>query len=239
MTSPCATTSTFGDRAGETTSRAVRRELRRQARRRKAQTGCRVAGLVAVLLVGVSATAAGVSADPAKTPKAYGASETRDLGAVDLAVARRSVTARPVEGVLLTQAAAEQQQRAVEAWVFTARVNQAKAQAQAAVAQGVAQAAVAKAAAARAATPAPAPVPAQHTGVNWDGIARCETGGNWSMQGSRYSGGLGFANSTWSSFGGGQFAANAGQASREQQIVVAERVYARYGLSGWGCRRFG
>ena len=70
MTSPCATTSTFGDRAGETTSRVARREQRRQARR---QTGCRVAGLVAVLLVGVSATAAGVSADPATTPKAYGA----------------------------------------------------------------------------------------------------------------------------------------------------------------------
>ncbi|HEY3725207.1 MAG TPA: transglycosylase family protein [Acidimicrobiia bacterium] len=223
----------------------ARRELRRQSRRSRAQTGGRVAGLVAVLLVGASATAAGVSADPAKTPKAFGASETRDLGALDLAVARQSVTPRPVEGFLLTQAAAEQEQRAVEKWVFTARVNEAKAQAQAAVAQGVAQASVArdaaKAAAVRAAAPAPAPapVPAQHTGVNWDGIARCETGGNWSMQGSRFSGGLGFANSTWSSFGGGQFAGNAGQASREQQIVVAERVYARYGLSGWGCRRFG
>ncbi len=77
------------------------------------------------------------------------------------------------------------------------------------------------------------------TGVNWDAIAACETGGNWSMRGSRYSGGLGFYNGTWSSFGGGQFASNAGLATREQQIVVAERVYHRYGLSGWGCRRFG
>jgi hypothetical protein len=77
------------------------------------------------------------------------------------------------------------------------------------------------------------------TGVNWDGIARCETGGNWSMRGSRYSGGLGFYNGTWNSFGGREFAANAGMATREQQIVVAERVYARYGLSGWGCRRYG
>ncbi len=77
------------------------------------------------------------------------------------------------------------------------------------------------------------------TGVNWDAIARCETGGNWSMRGSQYSGGLGFYNGTWSAFGGGQFASNAGSATREQQIVVAERVYHRYGLSGWGCRRFG
>jgi Transglycosylase-like domain len=77
------------------------------------------------------------------------------------------------------------------------------------------------------------------TGVNWDGIARCETGGNWSMRGASYSGGLGFYNGTWTSFGGRQFASNAGSASREQQIVVAERVYARYGLSGWGCRAYG
>jgi Transglycosylase-like domain len=79
-----------------------------------------------------------------------------------------------------------------------------------------------------------------HAGsVNWDAIARCETQGNWSMQGPRFSGGLGFANTTWSGFGGQQFASNAGQASRAQQIIVAQRVYARYGLSGWGCRRFG
>jgi hypothetical protein len=229
------------------TSRAERRELRRLARRHKAQTGCRVAGLVAVLLVGVSATAAGVSADPGRTPKAFGAPETRDLPDLQLAAARRSITDRPVEGVLLTQSAAEQERRAVAVWMFTAKANEAKAQAQLALAQAAAKAAVArdaaKAAAVHAAAPAPAPapapVPAQTTGVNWDGIARCETGGNWSMQGSRFSGGLGFANSTWSSFGGGQFASNAGQATREQQIVVAERVYARYGLSGWGCRRFG
>jgi hypothetical protein len=77
------------------------------------------------------------------------------------------------------------------------------------------------------------------TGVDWDGVARCETGGNWGMQGPRYSGGLGFYNGTWSGFGGREFAPNAGMASREEQIVVAERVYARYGLSGWGCRAHG
>ena len=77
------------------------------------------------------------------------------------------------------------------------------------------------------------------TGVNWDGIAQCETAGNWSMHGAKFSGGLGFYNGTWNSFGGRQFASNAGSATREQQIVVAERVYARYGLSGWGCRAYG
>jgi hypothetical protein len=77
------------------------------------------------------------------------------------------------------------------------------------------------------------------TGVNWDGVAQCETASNWHMQGSKFSGGLGFYNGTWSGFGGREFAPNAGMATREQQIVVAERVYARYGLSGWGCRAYG
>jgi len=79
----------------------------------------------------------------------------------------------------------------------------------------------------------------ESTNVNWDGIAQCETASNWSMQGSTYSGGLGFANTTWNGFGGREFAPNAGMATREQQIIVAWRVYARFGLSGWGCRSYG
>jgi hypothetical protein len=69
----------------------------------------------------------------------------------------------------------------------------------------------------------------------WDRLAQCETGGNWSMRGSRFSGGLGFYNRTWDSFGGREFAPNAGMATREQQITVAERVRARFGYTGWGC----
>ena len=71
----------------------------------------------------------------------------------------------------------------------------------------------------------------------WDRIAQCETGGNWSMVGSRYSGGVGFYNGTWDSFGGREFAARAGQASRAQQIIVANRVAREVGLTGWGCLR--
>jgi hypothetical protein len=69
----------------------------------------------------------------------------------------------------------------------------------------------------------------------WDRMAQCETAGDWSMVGSRYSGGLGFYNGTWDAFGGREFAAKAGQATREQQIVVANRVANEVGLSGWGC----
>jgi len=72
----------------------------------------------------------------------------------------------------------------------------------------------------------------------WDRLAQCETGGNWSMRGDRYSGGVGFYNGTWDAFGGREFAENAGRATREQQIVVAERVRAFNGgslVGAWGC----
>jgi uncharacterized protein YabE (DUF348 family) len=71
----------------------------------------------------------------------------------------------------------------------------------------------------------------------WDRIAYCETGGNWGMQGPLYSGGLGFYNGTWDTFGGRDFAPNAGLATREEQIVVAERIRAGVGIGGWGCAR--
>ena len=71
----------------------------------------------------------------------------------------------------------------------------------------------------------------------WDRIAECETGGNWGMRGELYSGGLGFYNGTWDSFGGHDFASNAGLATREEQIIVAERVRSSVGIGGWGCAR--
>ena len=80
---------------------------------------------------------------------------------------------------------------------------------------------------------------AGRTGVDWDGIALCETAGNWSMRGPRYSGGVGFYNGTWKGFGGLQFASNAGSATREEQIVIAERVHDAFRLTGWGCRAYG
>jgi hypothetical protein len=68
----------------------------------------------------------------------------------------------------------------------------------------------------------------------WDALARCESAGNWNVV-DRYGGGLGIYIGTWRGFGGGEFASNPGYATKEQQIIVAERVYARYGFDGWGC----
>jgi hypothetical protein len=73
----------------------------------------------------------------------------------------------------------------------------------------------------------------------WDDLAQCEAGGNWSINtGNGYFGGLQFAASTWVGFGGEEFAPRADLASREQQIVVAERVLAVQGWGAWpACSR--
>ena len=71
----------------------------------------------------------------------------------------------------------------------------------------------------------------------WDKVAQCESGGNWHINtGNGYYGGLQFSYSTWLGAGGGVFAQRADLASREQQITVANRLYATSGLSQWGCK---
>ncbi|HEY5483760.1 MAG TPA: transglycosylase family protein [Propionibacteriaceae bacterium] len=45
-----------------------------------------------------------------------------------------------------------------------------------------------------------------------------------------------FLTSTWLAHGGGQFAPRADLASREQQITVANSIYATSGLSQWSCK---
>ena len=65
----------------------------------------------------------------------------------------------------------------------------------------------------------------------WDKIAQCESGGNWSINtGNGYYGGLQFSASTWRAYGGSGSASNA---SRAEQIAVAERVLAAQGWGAW------
>ncbi|WP_068280247.1 transglycosylase family protein [Aldersonia kunmingensis] len=69
---------------------------------------------------------------------------------------------------------------------------------------------------------------------DWDRLAQCESGGNWGINtGNGYQGGLQFSNSTWHAHGGGNYASTANQASREQQIAVAEKVLASQGWGAW------
>jgi resuscitation-promoting factor RpfA len=79
-----------------------------------------------------------------------------------------------------------------------------------------------------------ASAPAHADSVNWDAVAQCESGNNWSTNtGNGFYGGLQFTRGTWQAYGGGQYAATANQASRSQQIAVAEKVLAGQGIGAW------
>ncbi len=76
-------------------------------------------------------------------------------------------------------------------------------------------------------------------GVCWDRVARCESGGRWSLStGNGYYGGLQWLPSTWLANGGGRFASSPVYATRWQQITVASRM----SLGNWpvcGARYWG
>jgi len=66
---------------------------------------------------------------------------------------------------------------------------------------------------------------------NWDAVAQCESGGNWQANtGNGEYGGLQFKPGTWAQYGG---VGNPAAASRDQQIAVANRVFAQDGLDPW------
>ncbi|MDQ0387358.1 LysM repeat protein [Streptomyces sp. DSM 42143] len=72
------------------------------------------------------------------------------------------------------------------------------------------------------------------TASEWDAVAQCESGGNWSINtGNGYYGGLQFSASTWAGYGGTQYAATADQATKAQQIEIAEKVLAGQGKGAW------
>ncbi|MGW2211024.1 transglycosylase family protein [Streptomyces sp. NPDC001781] len=72
------------------------------------------------------------------------------------------------------------------------------------------------------------------TGSEWDAVAQCESGGNWSINtGNGYYGGLQFSASTWAAYGGTQYAATADKAGKGQQIAVAEKVLSAQGKGAW------
>ena len=66
----------------------------------------------------------------------------------------------------------------------------------------------------------------------WSALAKCESGGNWSINtGNGYYGGLQFSASSWRGAGGGKYAALPHQATPAEQVATAE-VLRRSG--GWG-----
>ena len=57
----------------------------------------------------------------------------------------------------------------------------------------------------------------------WEAVSWCETNHNWD-DGGYYSGGLGMAQSVWVNYGGKQFAPRPSKATKQQQIIVANRT---------------
>ncbi|MFF9124234.1 transglycosylase family protein [Streptomyces sp. NPDC014889] len=71
-------------------------------------------------------------------------------------------------------------------------------------------------------------------GNTWDKVAKCESGGAWSANaGNGYYGGLQLTQDDWEKYGGLDYALSADQASRSQQIAVAEKVLADKGPGAW------
>lgn len=83
----------------------------------------------------------------------------------------------------------------------------------------------------------PADASAAH---NWDGVAQCESSGNWHINtGNGYYGGLQFSSSTWQGYGGGAYASRADLATPSQQIAIAEKVLVGQGVGAWPvCGRY-
>lgn len=75
----------------------------------------------------------------------------------------------------------------------------------------------------------------------WDDIARCESGGTWdhrpvTNRTGTYSGGLMIGHRWWPAYGGDEFAGAPYEATKAEQIVVAERIADDVGLDrGWQC----
>ncbi|QUR67641.1 transglycosylase family protein [Mycobacterium spongiae] len=70
-----------------------------------------------------------------------------------------------------------------------------------------------------------------HADMNWEAVAQCESGGDWTADtGNGHFGGLQFKQTTWEEHGG---VGNPAHASKQQQIAVANRVLANQGPGAW------
>jgi murein DD-endopeptidase MepM/ murein hydrolase activator NlpD len=81
---------------------------------------------------------------------------------------------------------------------------------------------------------AAAPSAAGATPAAWNKVAQCESGQRWNLNtGNGFYGGLQFAAATWKAYGGERYAPRADEATKAEQIAVAERVLASQGPTAW------
>lgn len=68
----------------------------------------------------------------------------------------------------------------------------------------------------------------------WDSLAQCESNGRWQANtGNGFYGGTQTLLSTWRAYGGQEFASRPDLATREEQIIVNERILAGQGYRAW------
>lgn len=94
--------------------------------------------------------------------------------------------------------------------------------------------------------PAPTPEPVtmqpqtgEPTEEQWDELAYCESGNrhDYPPVSGGFSGLLMFHTATWNGYGGNEYAAEAWQATRSQQIEIALRLWRARGWQPWpGCK---
>lgn|GEM_PF-3008992 len=68
--------------------------------------------------------------------------------------------------------------------------------------------------------------------ADWESVALCESSGRWHID-AHHDGGLQFDPRTWVGFGGGALARFAHEATKKQQIAIAERTLAIQGPRAW------
>ncbi|MFF9645300.1 FG-GAP-like repeat-containing protein [Kitasatospora aureofaciens] len=70
--------------------------------------------------------------------------------------------------------------------------------------------------------------------ATWDKVAQCESSGDWSINtGNGYFGGVQISLDTWNAYGGRQYASYPNQATKQQQILIAEKILAGQGPVAW------
>ncbi|MFG3227370.1 transglycosylase family protein [Kitasatospora sp. NPDC048194] len=69
----------------------------------------------------------------------------------------------------------------------------------------------------------------------WDKVAACESSGNWSIVSANrlYYGGLQLSLDNWRHYGGLNYAARPDLATKQQQILIAEKILADQGAGAW------
>ena len=76
--------------------------------------------------------------------------------------------------------------------------------------------------------------PSGSVSSTWAALAKCESGGNWSINtGNGYYGGLQFSASSWRAVGGTKYAPLPHQATPAEQVAAAEKLRASGGWGHW------